>query len=260
MPRIGASPAAVPPEEREDRAFANETGAPPSGQLTLFVTVRRLLPVVEGLSCEDGEHRSSRPGVTVEDDGQTELFAPRAVLARELDIALVQGRFEEAAHLRRLIEDKPRRFGRDGEPRLPRPARRRPLAGAARRGAGDVGGDRRPSRAEQASPGARPRRRLGAAPGLVYGARRSRRRAENLARVDALRRTVQPLPLTDEVVDRYGATRAELESRGVTKSDFDLLIACTALVQDAVLVSSDRALLDGSIAGLRAENWLSATG
>ena len=105
MPRIGASPAAVPPEEREDRAFANETGAPPSGQLTLFVTVRRLLPVVEGLSCEDGEHRSSRPGVTVEDDGQTELFAPRAVLARELDIALVQGRFEEAAHLRRLIED-----------------------------------------------------------------------------------------------------------------------------------------------------------
>jgi tRNA(fMet)-specific endonuclease VapC len=95
---------------------------------------------------------------------------------------------------------------------------------------------------------------------LVYGAHRSRRRAENIARVDALRRAVQSLPVTDEVVDRYGATRAELESRGITKSDFDLLIACTALEEDAVLVSSDRALLDGSIAGLRAENWLASAG
>lgn len=95
---------------------------------------------------------------------------------------------------------------------------------------------------------------------LVYGAYRSRRRAENLARVDALRRSVQSLPMTDEVVDRYGMTRADLESRGITKSDFDLIIACTALEEDAVLVSSDRALLDGSIAGLKTENWLASAG
>jgi predicted nucleic acid-binding protein len=95
---------------------------------------------------------------------------------------------------------------------------------------------------------------------LVYGAYRSRRREENLARVDTLRRTVQSLPITDEVVNRYGATRADLESRGITKSDFDLVIACTALEEDAVLVSSDHALLDGSIAGLRAENWLGSAG
>ena len=55
---------------------------------------------------------------------------------------------------------------------------------------------------------------------LVYGAHRSRRRQENLARVEALRRAVSTLPLTDDVVDRYGATRADLESRGVVKSDF----------------------------------------
>jgi tRNA(fMet)-specific endonuclease VapC len=91
---------------------------------------------------------------------------------------------------------------------------------------------------------------------LVYGAHRSRRRDENLARVAALRRTVSTLPLTDDVVDRYGATRADLESRGVVKSDFDLLIACTALAEGATLVSSDGALLDGSISGLQAENWL----
>ena len=37
---------------------------------------------------------------------------------------------------------------------------------------------------------------------------------------------------------------------------FDLVIACTALEQDTTLVTSDRGLLDNSIPGLRAENWL----
>ena len=91
---------------------------------------------------------------------------------------------------------------------------------------------------------------------LTYGAYRSRRRDQNLARVAALRSAVSTLPLTDEVVDRYGATRADLESRGVVKSDFDLIIACTAIAEGAVLVSSDHALPDGSIPGLQAENWL----
>ena len=85
--------------------MANEIGAEVSGQLTLFVTDRRPLPVAEGFSGEYGEHRSGRPGVTVEDDRQIGLFAPRAVLSRELDLALVQGRFEEAVRLRRLIEE-----------------------------------------------------------------------------------------------------------------------------------------------------------
>jgi hypothetical protein len=48
-----------------------------------------------------------------------------------------------------------------------------------------------------------------------------------------------------------------LESRGVVKSDFDLIIARTALDLGATLVTNDQALLDGSIGGLQAENWLS---
>ena len=68
--------------------------------------------------------------------------------------------------------------------------------------------------------------------------------------------TFPVLPLTDGVVDRYGAVRAELHGRGISKSDVDLLIGCAALEQGAVLVTSDGALLDGTIQGLRAENWL----
>ncbi len=92
---------------------------------------------------------------------------------------------------------------------------------------------------------------------LLFGANKSKRREENLQRIAALRRSIVTLTLTDGVIERYGAIRASLESRGLVKSDFDLLIACTALDLAAVLVTSDQALLDGSIVGLRTEDWLS---
>lgn len=49
---------------------------------------------------------------------------------------------------------------------------------------------------------------------------------------------------------------AELERRGRSKSDFDLMIACAALEQRAILVTHDSALKDESIAGLVVEDWL----
>lgn len=91
---------------------------------------------------------------------------------------------------------------------------------------------------------------------LLFGAHKSRRRDENLGRIAALRRSIAVLPLSDRVVDLYGENRATLEAKGVVKSDFDLVIACTALEHEATLVTSDRGLLDDSIPGLRAENWL----
>jgi tRNA(fMet)-specific endonuclease VapC len=91
---------------------------------------------------------------------------------------------------------------------------------------------------------------------LAHGARRSRRIDQNLGRLTALREEFAAMPVSDAVADRYGAVRADLQTRGVTKSDFDLLIACTALEEDAVLVTADRSLLDGAIPGLRSENWL----
>jgi len=44
----------------------------------------------------------------------------------------------------------------------------------------------------------------------------------------ALRRAFTTIPLSDAVVERYGAVRADLQTRGVTRSDFDLLIAGSA--------------------------------
>ena len=75
--------------------------------------------------------------------------------------------------------------------------------------------------------------------------------------VGSVKRIIAILPVTERVVELYGERRAALEAKGVVKSDFDLIIACTALEQEATLVTSDGALLDDSIHGLRAENWLS---
>jgi tRNA(fMet)-specific endonuclease VapC len=91
---------------------------------------------------------------------------------------------------------------------------------------------------------------------LLFGARRSARVRQNVARVEALEAQFPLLPVTRPIVERYGVVRAELAARGVAKSDFDLVIACTALEHGATLVTNDGALKDGAIVGLTIEDWL----
>jgi tRNA(fMet)-specific endonuclease VapC len=92
---------------------------------------------------------------------------------------------------------------------------------------------------------------------LIYGAEKSARREENLAAVEQQLAMLDGiLPLTVEIVHRFGRLKADLERRGVTKQDIDLHIVATAIVAGATLVTNDRALLDGTIPGLTVENWL----
>jgi tRNA(fMet)-specific endonuclease VapC len=91
---------------------------------------------------------------------------------------------------------------------------------------------------------------------LLFGAHRSKRVRENLARVEALEAGLPVLPVTRPIVERYGVVRAGLAARGLAKGDLDLLIACTALEHGATLVTNDAALKDGSIAQLVVEDWL----
>jgi tRNA(fMet)-specific endonuclease VapC len=91
---------------------------------------------------------------------------------------------------------------------------------------------------------------------LTYGACRSRRVHDNLGRVQQVGNTFAVVLPTRATADLYGSIRADLESRGLAKSDFDLLVACSALEHGAVLVTHDAALKDGSIAALAVEDWL----
>jgi tRNA(fMet)-specific endonuclease VapC len=93
---------------------------------------------------------------------------------------------------------------------------------------------------------------------LLFGAEKSARRDENRSRIQRLTESLRMLPLGLAIVRRYAAVRLDVERRGRSKSDFDLMIACTALEHEATLVTHDAALNDGAIDGLLVEDWLSA--
>ena len=89
---------------------------------------------------------------------------------------------------------------------------------------------------------------------LLYGAARSTRRAEALARLEELRRLLPVLPLDEAVADSYGMIRADLESRGEQIGNNDLWIAAHALASNLVLVTNNEKEFS-RVKGLKAQNW-----
>ena len=75
---------------------------------------------------------------------------------------------------------------------------------------------------------------------LLFGAEKSARKEQNGARIKQMTETFPMLPLGLAVVRRYAAERAQLERSGRKKSDFDLMIACTAIEHEAALVTTLR--------------------
>lgn len=89
---------------------------------------------------------------------------------------------------------------------------------------------------------------------LVYGATR-RGSARLTARVEALLGTITVLPFRREDARRYGALRADLESRGTTIGGNDMLIAAQALAAGLVMVTGNEREFT-RVPGLVVENWL----
>ena len=63
------------------------------------------------------------------------------------------------------------------------------------------------------------------------------------------------LPFDVGVAARHAAVRAAVEGKSRSKTDFDLVIACTALEHGATLITNDAALEDGAIEDLVVEDW-----
>ena len=91
---------------------------------------------------------------------------------------------------------------------------------------------------------------------LLFGVEKSSRRVQNRARLQRFAAGVRVLPFDVAVAARYAAVRAEVERKGRSKTDFDLVIACTAIEHGATLITNDAALKDGAIEGLVVEDWL----
>jgi tRNA(fMet)-specific endonuclease VapC len=90
---------------------------------------------------------------------------------------------------------------------------------------------------------------------LVNGAWKSRRKQDNLAKVQELSRLIPVQPLDTAVADHYGRIRSELERRGSPIGAYDLLIAAHALSLDLTLVTNNLREF-ARISGLRVENWV----
>ncbi|MBB6251531.1 PIN domain-containing protein [Nitrospirillum iridis] len=87
---------------------------------------------------------------------------------------------------------------------------------------------------------------------LYFGAAKSQRAAENMARVEALRFPV--LDLDREDARQAGLIRAHLAAAGTPIGPYDVLIAGQALARDLTLVTHNtREFL--RVPGLRLEDW-----
>ena len=92
---------------------------------------------------------------------------------------------------------------------------------------------------------------------LLFGAMKSERREQNLAKV---RRVGELFPVVDvgrAVMDTFASLKVDLEKQGSRLDDFDLLIAATALVLGYRLVTNNERHFR-RVPGLDIENWTKA--
>ena len=89
---------------------------------------------------------------------------------------------------------------------------------------------------------------------LLYGARKSTHIAENLRLLERFFDTIASLPFDDRCAEEYGLLREELDRAGTPIGPNDLLIAATARVHRAVLVTHNVREFS-RVAELRLEDW-----
>ncbi len=89
---------------------------------------------------------------------------------------------------------------------------------------------------------------------LLYGARKSARADENLARVRRLGEILPVIEVSPAVMETFGSLKARLESDGRRLDDFDLVIAATAITVGYRLVTNNERHF-ARVDGLPLENW-----
>jgi len=80
----------------------------------------------------------------------------------------------------------------------------------------------------------------------------------NLAKVRRVAELFPVIEVSRAIMETFGSLKADLERRGRTVDDFDLVIASTALVLNYALVTNNERHFR-YIPGLRVENWARRT-
>ena len=90
---------------------------------------------------------------------------------------------------------------------------------------------------------------------LVFGAENSSNPKKNHQLIELFTKQITILPIYDSI-KVYGSEKARLIRLGIMISDFDLLIGCTALEKDLIMVTENIQEFN-RISNLKIENWIS---
>jgi tRNA(fMet)-specific endonuclease VapC len=89
---------------------------------------------------------------------------------------------------------------------------------------------------------------------LVFGAENSKNPQKNLDLIEVFANQVVILPIFSAIY-LYGKEKARLRSIGLQISDFDLLIGCTAIEKDLIMVTENLKEFQ-RISDIQLENWV----
>ncbi len=89
---------------------------------------------------------------------------------------------------------------------------------------------------------------------LVYGAENSENPEKNHRLIEQLVDIITVLPIYDSILT-YGKEKSRLRKSGNLISDFDLLIGCTAVEKDLIMVTENTREFE-RISGIKIENWV----
>ncbi|MCJ7748098.1 MAG: type II toxin-antitoxin system VapC family toxin [Desulfobacterales bacterium] len=89
---------------------------------------------------------------------------------------------------------------------------------------------------------------------LDYGAKVSQRSEDNLEKLYRLLEIIQVVPFDIECAKIFGTIKSKLRSLGKPTGEVDALIAATAMVHEATLVTTNKKHFE-NIEGLKIEVW-----
>lgn len=89
---------------------------------------------------------------------------------------------------------------------------------------------------------------------LVFGAENSANPPKNHELIEKFCEQITILPIFDSIY-KYGKEKARLKKSGNPISDFDLLIGCTAIENDLIMITENAGEFE-RISGIRIENWV----
>jgi tRNA(fMet)-specific endonuclease VapC len=90
---------------------------------------------------------------------------------------------------------------------------------------------------------------------LEFGAKKSKRRKENLERLEFFLFPFEILPFNDNSATFYGDIRSKLEREGHVIGQLDMLIAAQALENNLILVTNNQKEFS-RISNLQLDNWV----